>query len=295
MDFLDRLRLVFSNEDIISAISGVEIQPPFFDQTLKQRTQVYTAFGYVFIFSSFILFSILMPQTPLAESTTELPQLIFTISDGPGGGGGGGDGEEKPLSEQEIEGPEEALVAISIDVPEEELVFDDPDINKIEEEEELVEEEVPEINAPLVAKAPDDIDRLGTIEGLENNTANAGAGTGGGLGEGAGTGLDAGTGGGFGGGAYRMGSGISAPQLTKQVRPIYTEEALKRKVEGVVLLEVIILKEGKVGDVRVLQGLSSGLNQQAIACVRQWLFLPGKFKGKPVDVVGEVAVEFSIL
>ena len=295
MDFLGRLKLVFSNEDIISAISGVEIKPPFFDQTLKHRTQVYTTFGYVFVFSSFILFSILMPQSPLTESTTELPQLIFTISDGPGGGGGGGDGEDKPLSEQEIEGPEAALVAINVDVPEEELVFDDPDINKIEEEEELVKEETPEINAPVVAKAPDDIDRLGSIEGLENDSANAGAGTGGGLGEGAGTGLDTGTGGGFGGGAYRMGSGISPPQLTKQVRPVYTEEALKRKVEGVVLLEVVILKEGKVGDVRILQGLSSGLNQQAIACVRQWLFLPGKFKGKAVDVVGEVAVEFSIL
>ncbi len=83
--------------------------------------------------------------------------------------------------------------------------------------------------------------------------------------------------------------------MIKQVRPTYTADALAKKVQGEVLLEVVILAEGTVGPVRILRGLSAGLNERAIECVRQWLFIPGKFKGQPVDVVAEIAVEFSIL
>ena len=177
-------------------------------------------------------------------------------------------------------------------------MFDDPDKpNEPEEEEEEPEEEeeAPEIKAPVVAQAPDAADALGALEGLDNVAANAGSGTGGGIGEGDGSGLGPGTGGGFGGGAYRMGSGITPPALVKQVRPNYTDDALAKKVEGEVILEVVILAEGKIGPVRILRGLSSGLNERAIECVRQWRFVPGKFKGQPVDVIAEIAVNFSIL
>ena len=92
--------------------------------------------------------------------------------------------------------------------------------------------------------------------------------------------LRPGTGGGFGGGAYRMDSaGITPPALIKQVRPNYTDKALADKVQGPVVLEVVILAEGKVGPVRVLRGLGDGLNEKAIECVRQWRFVPGKFEG----------------
>ena len=60
-------------------------------------------------------------------------------------------------------------------------------------------------------------------------------------------------------------------------------------------LEVVILKEGRVGQVRILQGLGGGLNDQAISCVRQWIFVPAKFKGDPVDVIAGIAVDFAIM
>ena len=102
---------------------------------------------------------------------------------------------------------------------------------------------------------------------------------------------------GFGGGAYRMRmrSGITPPAVLKQVRPHYTDEALTKKVQGEVILEVVILSVGKIGPVRVLRGLSAGLTERAIECVRQWVFVPGKLKGQPVDVIAEIVVEFSIL
>ena len=53
-------------------------------------------------------------------------------------------------------------------------------------------------------------------------------------------------------------------------------------------------RDGRVGDVRVMQGLGAGLDQQAINAVRRWQFAPATRKGQVVDVVVEVAVEFKL-
>ncbi len=291
------LKDVLRNDDIVSALSGAEIEPPFLDRERKRRTQIWTVVGYFAFAVGFLVLSTLVGAPPPEESWKP-PGLIFVMEPGPGGGGGGGDGSDAPLSEQEIAGEDVATVAVNVEVPEEKLVFNDPDKpDEPEEEEEEPEEEdeAPAIKAPVVARAPDAADALGALQGLDNVAANAGPGTGGGIGEGDGSGLGPGTGGGFGGGAYRMGSGIEPPALLKQVRPNYTNDALAKKVEGEVLLEVVILAEGKIGPVRILRGLSAGLNEKAIECVLQWVFVPGKFKGQPVDVLAEIQVDFSIL
>ena len=307
MTFFAWLKDVLRNDDIVSALTGTEVEPPFLDRERKRRTQIWTVVGYFAFAISFLVLSTLVGAPPPEESWNP-PGLIFFIESGPGGGGGGGDGSDDPLSEQEIAGEDVATVAVNVDVPKENLVFDDPD--KPDEpscqqppgcEEwdaeacECRDPEAPEIKAPVLAQAPDAADALGALEGFDNVAANAGSGTGGGIGDGDGSGLGPGTGGGFGGGAYRLGSGISPPLPLKTVRPTYTKDALAKKVEGEVILEVIILAEGKIGRVHILRGLSAGLNQKAIECVRQWRFVPGKFKDQPVDVVAEIVVEFSIL
>lgn len=296
MNILAWMKDVLRNDDIVSPLSGTEVEPPFLDRDRKRRTQIWTVVGY-FAFTVCVLVLSTLIAKPPPEPKWEPPGLIFVMEPGPGGGGGGGDGSEEPLSIQEIAGDDVAEVAVNVDVPEEELVFEDPDKPpepEEEEEEEPEEEEAPEIKAPVLAQAPDETNAIGALEGVENVAANAGPGTGGGIGEGEGSGLGPGTGGGFGGGAYRMGSGITPPQIRKQIDPGYTDEALQRKIQGEVVLEVIILRTGKVGPVRVLKGLSAGLNEQAIDCVRQWLFEPAKFKDEPVDLVAEIAVAFHI-
>lgn len=296
MNFIAWLKDVFRNDDIVSPLSGAEVEPPFLDRERKRRTQIWTVVSYFAFAVGFLVLSALVAKPPPEEKWSP-PGLIFVIEPGPGGGGGGGDGTDAPLSTQEIAGEDVAEVAVNVDVPEEELVFEDPDmpVEPEEEEEEPEEEEAPEIKAPVIAQAPDDTNALGALEGVDGAAPNAGSGTGGGIGEGEGSGLGPGTGGGFGGGAYRMGSGISPPQLVKQVRPTYTDDALAKKVEGAVTLEVVILAEGKIGPVRIVRGLAAGLNEKAIECVRQWRFVPGKFKGQAVDVVAEIVVEFAIL
>ena len=297
-NFLGWLRDVFKNDDIVSALTGETVEPPISDPKRKRNTQISTAVGYVTLFAVIVFLSTILPEPPKLARNPDLPNLIFVMTEGPGGGGGGG-GEltEDPASVQKIEGQDQAKIAIEIESPEDKLIFEDPDRPpEVEEEKEVVEEdEVPEIVAPVVAQAPDDTTAKGILEGQEQLVESAGAGSGSGIGQGQGSGLGEGTGGGFGGGVYRMGSGLTAPILVRQIQPGFTEEALARKIQGEVILEVVILKNGTVRPVRVLRGLSADLNQKAIDAASQWKFIPAKFKGQPVDLIAEIVVDFNIL
>ncbi len=67
-----------------------------------------------------------------------------------------------------------------------------------------------------------------------------------------------------------------------------------RGVTGDVVLEIVIKSDGSVGDVKVLRGLGSGLDERAVTAVRNWRFAPARRLGSPVDVIVEVEVEFSL-
>lgn len=159
----------------------------------------------------------------------------------------------------------------------------------------------PAVVAPVLSSAADAHDRAGLPES-PGNAQSTGPGSGGGIGSGAGQGLGEGTGGGTGpgfgggtgGGPYRPGSGITPPQLIREVRANYTDEARRRAIAGDVVLEIVVRRDGNVGQVRVLQSLGAGLEQRAIDAVRQWRFSPAMRQGTAVDVVVEVAVGFSL-
>ena len=156
--------------------------------------------------------------------------------------------------------------------------------------------------APVVETAANARDREGVIEHPRGNADSQGTGAGGGAGSGQGTGngeglgagIGDGSGGGTGGGPYRPGSGIEPPRLLREVKADYTEDARRRGISGDVELEIVVRRDGGVGDVRVLKGLGAGLEQRAIAAVRQWRFAPARRRGEPVDVIVEVAVEFTL-
>jgi len=122
----------------------------------------------------------------------------------------------------------------------------------------------------------------------------AGTGKGTGVGEGEGAGIGPGSGGGTGGGPFRPGSGIEPPRLLREVKADYTEEARQRSIVGDVVLEIVVRRDGSVGDIKVMRGLGAGLNERAVQAVRQWRFSPAQRLGAPVDVIVEVAVEFKL-
>jgi periplasmic protein TonB len=81
---------------------------------------------------------------------------------------------------------------------------------------------------------------------------------------------------------------ISAPQ------PQYTEIARKARIQGVVIVQAIINKQGNVTDVKVLKGLPMGLDQAAVDAIRKWKFEPATLNGKPVDVYYNLTVNFTL-
>ena len=228
----------------------------------------------------------------------ETARLIFVAEPGPGGGGGGGGLRTPPPRRAERKGPS----AVSSPVParlKPRIVkpADTPDPPPLDNE------ELPPIFAPLVAARADTRDIRGLlVDTPAGQTASHGPGAGGGVGDGngagvgdgSGSGVGEGSGGGTGGGPYRPGSGIVAPRLLHEERPVYTEEARQQGVEGDVLIELVVRSDGSVGNVRLLQRLGHGLDERALQAVQQWRFAPAERLGTPVDVLVEVAVEFRL-
>jgi protein TonB len=130
-----------------------------------------------------------------------------------------------------------------------------------------------------------------------------GPGAGGGHGPGSGVGDGAGLGdgriAGFGGDAFQSGlHGVTSPQLIKEVKPRYTVDAMRAKIQGVVEMEAVVLADGSVDPnrIRVTRSLDSalGLDREAVAALRLWRFRPGIYKGQPVAVRVNVELAFTL-
>jgi protein TonB len=230
----------------------------------------------------------------------EKMRLVYVALPGPGGGGGGGGTKQKVLPPK---ARREGTRSISSPVPVRKEPEVAPEPPEPEPEPPKVEPEpLPPVEAPVAPVAADTTTTPGVLEETPREEPSRGPGSGGGagtgsgtgLGEGDGSGIGEGSGGGTGGGPYRPGSGIEPPALLREVKPDYTEEARRRGVEGDVVMEIVVRHDGTVGDVRVLQGLGHGLDQRAIAAVRQWRFSPARRRGAAVDVMVEVAMEFKL-
>jgi protein TonB len=83
------------------------------------------------------------------------------------------------------------------------------------------------------------------------------------------------------------------PEAITKVQPIYPEAARQAKVEGTVLVQALVGKDGAVRDTRIV-GSIPGLDEAAVASVRQWRFKPAMSKGAPVAVWVAVPVRFAL-
>jgi TonB family protein len=89
-------------------------------------------------------------------------------------------------------------------------------------------------------------------------------------------------------------SDLSAPEAVRKVDPVYPQELIHDRVEGVVVLYAIIRSDGSVSEVRVLEGFDERLNENARQALLQWRFRPGTKNGSPVDVEAVVRVPFKV-
>jgi TonB family protein len=90
-------------------------------------------------------------------------------------------------------------------------------------------------------------------------------------------------------------SGVQAPRLIKDVKPQYTGDAMRAKIQGVVKMEAVVETDGTVGEVRVTQSLDQelGLDDEAVKAVKKWRFEPGRKDGVVVPVLVEILMTFT--
>ena len=83
------------------------------------------------------------------------------------------------------------------------------------------------------------------------------------------------------------------PEALYKVAPSYPEDARRAGIDGTVLVQALIGKDGHVKDTRVTKSIPM-LDAAAVRAVLQWTFAPAKSKGKPVAVWVAVPVKFSL-
>lgn len=89
-------------------------------------------------------------------------------------------------------------------------------------------------------------------------------------------------------------SGTLRPKLIKRVAPVYPDEALKKKLQGVILVDATIDIYGNVKTVKVESDTDPVLNTAACDAVKQWVFEPYIDNGKPKEVSFSVTVTFKL-
>ena len=85
---------------------------------------------------------------------------------------------------------------------------------------------------------------------------------------------------------------VEDPVLKRKVEPVYTQAARRAGVRGIVVLKVMVKRNGAVGLVVPVRSLPHGLTSEAIRAVKQWFYEPASLDGKPVKATIEVAIRF---
>lgn len=91
----------------------------------------------------------------------------------------------------------------------------------------------------------------------------------------------------------RVSQGVTQGLLVHQVQPQYPAMARENRVEGDVVLDAVIGKDGLVKDVKVVSGPSL-LVRSAVLAVRQWRYKPYLLNAQPVEVVTQVKLQFRL-
>ncbi len=92
------------------------------------------------------------------------------------------------------------------------------------------------------------------------------------------------------------GNGVSAPRLLRDVRPVYTADAMRARIAGTVGLSCVVDRDGRVRDCRLTRSLDPryGLDLEAIRAAQRWQFAPGRRGADPVAVRVTIEMAFSL-
>jgi TonB family protein len=95
-------------------------------------------------------------------------------------------------------------------------------------------------------------------------------------------------------GVEHIGKGVTAPVPVLTADPPYTDDAQGRKIQGTVMLRIIVDNNGLPQNVEVIRPLGYGLDQNAVETIRQYRFKPALKDGKPVAAYMTIAINFRL-
>jgi TonB family protein len=206
-----------------------------------------------------------------------------------GGGGGGGDrsitpptkGRAPKFAYTQFTPPEAVLKNPTPKLPMDPTLLGPPDLK---------------LANPPLTNMGDPMAAVVNNSGGPGGGGGIGTGISGGIGSGNGAGLGPGDTAGTGGGAFRAGvNGVGSPQCIYCPQPEYSDEARKAKYQGTVLLDVTVTADGRVVNPVIIKGPGLGLEEKALAQVRNWKMRaalgPG---GKPVNCRVQIEVTFHL-
>ena len=87
---------------------------------------------------------------------------------------------------------------------------------------------------------------------------------------------------------------VVLPAELRSVKPQYTARAMRARVGGAVKMRAVVDTDGRVRDVQLMRSVHPDLDEVAIQALRQWVFRPGTYMGKPVPVIVVVDMAFSL-
>ena len=94
---------------------------------------------------------------------------------------------------------------------------------------------------------------------------------------------------------YNIGKDVTSPVVIFSPKPKYTENAMRRKVQGTVVMTAVVLPDGRVTNVRVIRSLDRySLDDVARATALRWRFQPGVRQGVPVAVRVRIELDFKL-
>jgi TonB family protein len=94
--------------------------------------------------------------------------------------------------------------------------------------------------------------------------------------------------------ALHVGGAVTKPEKIYAMPPVYTEQARKARLQGVVILEGVIDRDGCVTDLQVLKPLPMGLDRAAVDAASGWVFKPATLAGRPVRVYYSLTINFEV-
>lgn len=93
----------------------------------------------------------------------------------------------------------------------------------------------------------------------------------------------------------RVGGKVQKARLVRMVQPSYPAEARAERVQGTVLLDAVIDKEGVPVELFAQpNGVDYRLVEEAIRVVKQWRYRPTLLNGEPVEVLTQVQINFTL-